>query len=62
MELTVELNKLDEFRSLTSKMLEFTSLEDGVLIYERFLSEDTGNISIYERYETSEAASYHTLI
>ena len=38
-ELAIEPARFDAFRALTNEMIESTRLEEGVLIYERFLSE-----------------------
>jgi quinol monooxygenase YgiN len=40
-------------------MVESTRLEDGVLVYERFLSEAGGRVFIYERYANCDAAVSH---
>jgi len=58
-ELTVEPARFDSFRALTNEMIESARLEDGVLVYERFLSEDCRKIFVYERYANSEAAILH---
>jgi quinol monooxygenase YgiN len=58
-ELAIEPERLDSFRALTNEMIESTRLEEGVLIYERFLSEDGGKVLVYERYANSEAAILH---
>ena len=58
-ELTIEPARLESFRALTNEMIESARLEDGVLVYERFLSEDGGKIFLYERYPNSDAAISH---
>jgi quinol monooxygenase YgiN len=58
-ELAIEPARFDSFRALTNEMIESTRLEEGVLIYERFLSEDGGKVLVYERYANSEAAILH---
>lgn len=58
-ELTIEPEQFESFRAVTNEMIESTKLEDGVLVYERFLSEDGGKVLIYERYANSEAAVAH---
>jgi quinol monooxygenase YgiN len=58
-ELAIEPERFDSFRALTNEMIESTRLEEGVLIYERFLSEDGGKVLVYERYANSEAAILH---
>jgi len=58
-ELSIDREQFDEFRSLTIEMIESTKLEKGVLVYERFFSEDHSKIFVYERYASSEAAIAH---
>lgn len=58
-ELTIKAEQFDAFYALTREMIESTKLEDGVLVYERFVSEDSGKVFIYERYANSEAAISH---
>ncbi len=58
-ELSIEPEQLGAFRLLTSQMIQSTRLEQGVLVYERFLSEDHGKVFVYERYSDSEAAIAH---
>jgi len=58
-ELSIDREQFDEFRSLTIEMIESTKLEKGVLVYERFFSEDYNKIFVYERYASSEAAISH---
>ena len=58
-ELTVKPGELDNFRTLTKEMMEFTKGESGVLIYERFVSEDGKVVYVYERYVDSAAAVAH---
>ena len=60
-ELTVKPGELDNFRALTREMVESTKGEPGVLIYERFISEDGKVVSAYERYADSAAAVAHLL-
>lgn len=54
-ELTIEPQHFDSFCALTNEMIQSTKLEDGVLVYERFSSEDRGRVFIYERYANSQA-------
>jgi quinol monooxygenase YgiN len=58
-ELAVKPGELENFRVLTSKMVESTRDEPGVLIYERFISEDGKVVQVYERYADSAAAVAH---
>lgn len=58
-ELAIAPDRFDSFRALTNEMIESTRLEGGVLVYERFLSQDGGKIFIYERYTNSDAAISH---
>ena len=60
-ELTVKPGELDNFRALTREMVESTKGEPGVLIYERFISEDGKVVYVYERYADSAAAVAHLL-
>jgi quinol monooxygenase YgiN len=58
-QLAIEPARFDSFRALTNEMIESTRLEEGVLIYERFLSEDGWKVLVYELYANSEAAILH---
>ena len=58
-ELMVKPGELDNFRALTKEMMETTKGESGVLIYERFVSEDERVVHVYERYVNSDAAVAH---
>lgn len=58
-ELTVKPGKLDDFQALTSEMVEYTKGEEGVLIYERFISEDGKVVYVYERYANAAYAVAH---
>ncbi len=58
-ELTIAPERLDAFCSLTNEMIESARLEGGVLVYERFLSQDGGKIFVYERYANSDTAISH---
>ena len=58
-ELTVKPGEFDKFRTLTREMMETTKGESGVLIYERFVSEDSKVVYVYERYVDSAAAAEH---
>ena len=60
-ELAVKPGELDNFRALTNEMVNSTMEEPGVLIYERFLSEDGKVVHLYERYADSSAAVTHLL-
>ena len=59
--LTVKPGELDNFRALTREMVESTKHESGVLIYERFVSQDERVVYVYERYADSAAAVAHLL-
>jgi len=48
-ELTVKPNQLKNFRALTKEMVEFTKSEVGVLVYERYVSENGMTVFVYER-------------
>jgi quinol monooxygenase YgiN len=58
-ELAVRPDELEHFRALTSEMVAFTRREPGVLVYERFLSDDGRTVHVYERYTDSAAAVSH---
>jgi quinol monooxygenase YgiN len=58
-ELAVKPGQLDNFRVLTSEMVEHTRGEPGVLIYERFVSDDGTVVYVYERYADSASAISH---
>ena len=61
-ELAIRPGELDNLRTLTSEMVESTKGERGVLIYERFVSEDGKVVYVYERYADSAAAVAHLLV
>lgn len=58
-ELAVRPDCLDEFEKLTAEMVISTRAEQGVLAYQRFISDDQQTVYVYERYEDSDAASAH---
>jgi quinol monooxygenase YgiN len=58
-ELAVKPGELEHFRRLTAAMIEATRQESGVLVYERFVSEDGTVVYVYERYANSAAAVAH---
>jgi len=60
-ELTVKPGALENLRALTSEMVASTRAESGVLIYERFISDDGKTVYVYERYADSDAAVAHLL-
>jgi len=60
-ELAIRPGELENFRTLTSAMVESTKGERGVLIYERFMSADGQIVYVYERYADSAAAVAHLL-
>lgn len=58
-ELAVKSGALADFEKLTSEMVAATRAEDGVLAYQRFISDDRQTIVVYERYLNSAAAIAH---
>jgi len=58
-ELAIKPGALDDFRTLTSEMVEATRGEPDVLSYERFISADGKVVHVYERYADSAAAVAH---
>ena len=52
-ELAVKPSELDNFRALTRDMVAFAKTEPGVLVYERFGSEDGATVYVYERFADS---------
>ena len=58
-ELQVKPGQLDALRALTSEMVESTKRERGALIYERFISDDSQIVHVFERYIDSTAAVTH---
>lgn len=58
-ELAVKPGELDNFRALTSEMVEYARHESGILIYERFISDDGKVVYVYERYADSSSAISH---
>lgn len=58
-ELAVKEGQLESFRALTGEMVEFTRSESGVLSYQRFVSDDSKFVHVYERYADSAAALAH---
>jgi quinol monooxygenase YgiN len=58
-ELAIKPGELDGFRVLTGEMVESARGEAGVLIYERFVSEDGKVVHVCERYADSAAAVEH---
>ena len=58
-ELSLVHNKLALFKELTNRMVEMSLEEDGTVIYERHICEETSTVHIYERYINSEAALLH---
>ena len=59
--LTVKPGHMEDFQTLTDQMVESTRDERGALVYERFISDDGGDVHIYERYASSRAAASHLL-
>lgn len=58
-ELALKPGMLAAFRALTREMVAATRAEAGVLVYERFISEDSALVYVYERYTDSAAAVAH---
>jgi quinol monooxygenase YgiN len=58
-QLAVKPGQLDNFRALTTEMVESTMQEAGVLNYERFISADGNFVHVYERYTNSPTAVAH---
>ena len=57
--MAVKPGEFDNFLALTREMVEFTKGEPGVLIYERFVSNDGQFVYVYERFVDSDAAVAH---
>lgn len=57
--LTVKDGKLDDYRSLMTEMVASTTEEPGALAYEWFVSDDGGQVHIYERYADNDATMAH---
>ena len=60
-ELAVKPGELDNFRALTRDMIAFAKTEPGVLVYERFVSEDGATVCVYERFVDSASAAAHLM-
>lgn len=60
-ELRVKPSQLGALRALTSEMVESTKREVGALIYERFISDDSQVVHVFERYIDSAAAVAHLI-
>ena len=58
-ELAIRPGKFDNFRALTQDMVAFAKSEPGVLVYERFVSEDGQTVYVYERFVDSASAVAH---
>jgi quinol monooxygenase YgiN len=58
-ELAIEPRDMAAFSELTVEMCEATVREEGVLVYERFISDDCNQVELYERYRDSAAALAH---
>src|SRR6516164_7668022 len=58
-QLAVKPGQLDNFRALTTEMVESTRQVAGVLNYERFVSADGNFVHVYERYTDSATAVAH---
>ena len=60
-ELAVKPGELDHFRALTRDMVAFAKGESGILVYERFVSEDGNTVYVYERFVDSASAVAHLM-
>jgi quinol monooxygenase YgiN len=58
-ELRIKTGQRENFLVLTRAMVEHARSEDGVLSYQRFISEDGQAIHVHERYVNSDAALAH---
>jgi quinol monooxygenase YgiN len=58
-ELALRPGCLENFAKLTGEMVASAQAENGVLAYQRFISEDGQTIFVHERYEDSGAAIEH---
>ena len=59
-QLAVKPGQLDNFRALTTEMVESTRQVTGVLNYERFVSADGNFVHVYERYTQIPPRQSHT--
>jgi quinol monooxygenase YgiN len=57
--LAIKPGQMHHFLALTREMVESTRQELGVLIYERFVTDDEQFVHLYERYANSAAAVTH---
>jgi quinol monooxygenase YgiN len=58
-ELAIRPRCLNDFEKLTGEMVTSTRAENGVLAYQRFISDDRRTVYVHERYEDSDAAVAH---
>ena len=58
-ELAIRPGCLDDFTKLTGEMVSSAQAKNGVLAYQRFISEDRQTVYVHERYEDSDAAAAH---
>ena len=58
-ELALKPGQLERFSDLTKEMVEHARAERGVLVYERYLSDDASSVVVCERYIDSAAAIAH---
>ena len=58
-ELVVRPDDLDAFEALTGEMVAAARDDQGVLAYQRFISDDRLTVYVHERYEDSAAAVEH---
>ena len=57
-ELAIRPGCLEAFAKLTEEMVAATRAENGVLSYQRFISDNGQTIYAHERYESSKAADH----
>ena len=57
--LAVKPGQIENFLALTVEMVQSARDEPGVLNYERFVSDDSKLVHVYERYADSAAAAAH---
>jgi quinol monooxygenase YgiN len=58
-ELSIRPGQMEAFRTLTAEMVEVARGEEGVLVYERFVSPDGQSAHVYERWCDSRTALAH---
>lgn len=55
----VKDGKGDDFRTLMEEMVASTKDEEGAVTYEWFVSDDGGQVHLYERYRDNDATMVH---